>query len=89
MVIPNTYNFEGQKALHEAKKRDYLRSKLRQVIRDKAWNEAERIVDENKRKQEARNHEIDKKNKRANYDEAMETTIGEMQKDKSIRKFVL
>ena len=87
--METTYNFEGQKALYGAKKRDYLRSKLRQGVRDKAWNEAERVVDENKRKQEARDHEVDKKNKRVNYDNAMETTMESMQKDKSLKRFVL
>ncbi len=89
MAIPNIDNFEGQKLLHEAKKRDHLRSKLRQGLRDRAWDKAGDILVKDRKRKKDVEHEVDKKNKRAGYDDAMESVMAPVQRDKSVKRMVL
>lgn len=85
----NKWSFEGQKASYYAKKRDYQRSKLSQGKRDRAWDDAGKLVKEAEDIQAKKDREVERKQKPEGRDEAMNTAISEMRQDMSIKKLVL
>lgn len=80
---------EEEKLIREAEKRDYLRSKIRQSKRWQSEVDAKILVNESKRINDRRNKEKASILKVAGRDESMETMIGLLHKDKSIKKFTL
>lgn len=83
------YSFSDEKLLREAKKRDFLRSRLPAGRRWKAKDEADVITQEStdnqKRRQEAQN----RKDRESAYEGAMETATKGVRKDMSIKSFII
>ena len=87
--MQKSYGFAGDKMLYQAQKRDFTRSKMSPSKRLKAWSDAEVLTKEALKDKEARERQIDRVQKTAKRDDAMETVIKSVRQDGSIKKFVL
>jgi len=87
--LSKMYSFNDEKMLREAKKRDFLRSRLPAGKRWKAKDEADVLTqeatDSKKQRQEKRNR-IDRESA---YDGATNSAIKGCQADKSIKSFII
>jgi len=81
--------FEGEKALHEAGKRDHQRSKLSESRRLRAKDDADEIVDSEIRAKEKSDKDLDRRHGEEGRDRAMETVYKGVHEDKSVRRIVL
>lgn len=82
-------DFDSEKARHLAYRRDYQRSKLSQSKRWRADEEAEALVRQSEREQKRIDDELERKQMPEGRDEAMNTVIQDMHRNKSIKKFVV
>ena len=78
-----------EKLIREARQRDRIRAKLPQGRRWRAEEDADRLVAETIKIKEKNDLEIDRQHRPAARDEAMNTVLKELHRDKSIRKFTL
>lgn len=81
--------FEGQKLIHEARKRDHFRSKLSVSKRARANEDADRLVDKGVVEKEKKDRNLDRKHREEVYDNAMETITRGIKTDKSVKRIVI
>lgn len=81
--------FEGEKAVHEARKRDHERSKLSEGKRLRAKEDADEIVDGHISLKEKSDRALDRKHNAEGRDRAMETVYKGVHQDKSIKRIIL
>ena len=77
-----------EKWMRDAKKRDRFRAKLSQGKRWRAEEDADRLVAESLKIKEKTDNELDRKQRPEGRDEAMNTVLQELHKDKSIKSFI-
>jgi len=83
------YSFDDEKTLREARKRDFLRSRLPAGRRWKAQDEAEEITANTTEDQKRRQSRRNRKDRDSVYDNAMETATQGCHRDKSIKQFII
>ena len=88
-MAETSWNHQEEQMYREAQKRDRIRAKLPQGKRWRAEEDADLLVAESLKIKEVSDIELDRKQRPVGRDEAMNTAIKELHKDKSIRKFTL
>ena len=83
------WNHQEEKMYREAQQRDHIRAKLSQGRRWRAEEDADRLVAETLKIKERNDLEIDRQHRPVGRDDAMNTVLKELHKDKSIKKFTI
>ena len=83
------YSFKGEKRLLEARRRDFIRSRLPAGRRWRADDEAEVLYQEAVDEQDFKQRQLDWENKGKAYDGAMESATRGVKRDGSIKKFII
>lgn len=81
--------FEGERALHHAKKRDHARSKLPEGRRLRARDDAEEITEEHVRLAEKKETEDDRDTRDKVYDKSMSHAHELTKKHMDIKRMVI
>lgn len=83
------FGFIGDKMLRDARRRDFLRSKLSAGKRLEAKIRADRIVDKHIELQNRDNAQSETRAFREKWDDAMETTVKDLKETGSIKRIAL